>query len=417
MSGGFERPPDADAAASPRPGEVYGLLAEYDGVIPLLAAAQKVRDAGYVHWDTYTPIPIHGLDEAMGLRRTRLTWVVFGAGAAGALAALLMQWWMNAFNYPYVVSGKPLLSLPPYIPIIFEVTVLFSAITAFAAMLMFNKLPSLYHSVFRSRAFAARVTTDRFFIGIEARDRRFEPGRTQALLASTGPMGIETIVETDGPRLPEPVRRYALPAAVLLAAAALVPPLLIARARVMPSQSPQALLIPDMVVQPKFLPQRANPLFLDNRAMRPLVAGTVAAGRADLDTFLYKGIAGGQWADGFPMPVTPGLVQRGEARFGVYCAPCHGWDGSGQGPVAVAGQARSGETWVMPTNLTDAIVRERPNGHIFNTITNGIRTMPSYGQQVPAADRWAIVSYVRALQLSQAAPVEMVPQDRREQLR
>ncbi len=84
--------------------------------------------------------------------------------------------------------------------------------------------------------------------------------------------------------------------------------------------------------------------------------------------------------------------------------------------MAAAGQARSSETWVMPTNLGDAVVRERRNGHIFNTISNGIRTMPSYGEQVPTADRWAIVSYVRALQLSQAAPVEMVPVERREQL-
>ncbi len=230
MSSHPDLPADADAAAAAPPGAVYGLLAEYDGVMPLLAAAQKVRDAGYVCWDTYTPIPVHGLDEAMGIRRTRLPWVVFGAGMTGGLLALLMQWWMNAFNYPYVVSGKPMLALPPYIPIIFEVTVLFSAITAFVGMLMFNKLPALYHGVFGSRAFATRVTTDRFFLGVEARDARFDAARTQALLESTGAIGIETIVETGRPVLPAVVRRYALPAAVVLAAAALVPPLLIARA-------------------------------------------------------------------------------------------------------------------------------------------------------------------------------------------
>ena len=154
MSSQANLPPDADAAAAPPPGQVYGVLAEYDGVIPLLAAAQKVRDAGYKQWDTYTPIPIHGLDEAMGIRTHAAAVGGLRRGGDGALLALLMQWWMNGIDYPYVVSGKPLLGLPAFIPIIFEVTILFSAITALVGMLMFNKLPALYHSFFASRTFA-----------------------------------------------------------------------------------------------------------------------------------------------------------------------------------------------------------------------------------------------------------------------
>jgi mono/diheme cytochrome c family protein len=394
----------------PQGDKAYGVLAEYDGVIPLLAAAQKVRDGGYTCWDTYTPIPIHGLDEAMGVRRTRLPWVVFGAGLVGGLLALLMQWWMNAINYPYVVSGKPLFSLPAFVPILFEVTVLFSAITAFVGMLMFNKLPALYHGFLASRALAARATTDRFFIGIEARDPRFDLAAAREMLESTGSLNVETVVEAEASGMPGAARRFVVPAIVLLGAIALVPPLLIARARVIPSDNTQALIVPDMVKQPKFLSQRPNPLFLDNRSMRPIVAGTVAVGHADLDTFLEHGIVAGQWADGFPVAVSRGLLERGQARFNIYCMPCHGWDGSGMGVVAVQGQARSPESWVAPTNLTDAVVRDRPNGHVFNTITNGIRTMPT-------ADRWAIVSYVRALELSQAAPMELVPPERRRELR
>jgi mono/diheme cytochrome c family protein len=411
-----ESPVPDPAPARPQ-AQLYGLLAEYDGVMPLLEAARQVRDAGYTRWDTYTPIPIHGLDEAMGVRRTRLPWLVFGAGLSGGLLALLMQWWMNAVNYPYVSSGKPLFSLPAFVPIVFEVTILFSAISAFIGMLMFNKLPQLHHSCFRSRTFAGRATTDRFFVGIEAADRLFDLDKTRSLLAATGAVGVEAIEETGVEVIPQNVRRYAIPALVLLAAVAIVPPLLIARSRATPSGTRQALLIPDMVKQPKFLPQSFNPMFLDNRSMRPLGAGTVATDHAYLDSFLYRGIEGGQWATGFPLPLTAGLVERGQARFDIYCTPCHGWDGSGTGVVAVQGQARSGETWVMPANLTDAVVRERPNGHIFNTITNGIRTMPSYGDQIPPADRWAIVSYVRALELSQAAPETLVPAERRGELK
>jgi mono/diheme cytochrome c family protein len=417
MSSQANLPPDADAAAAPPPGQVYGVLAEYDGVIPLLAAAQKVRDAGYKHWDTYTPIPIHGLDEAMGIRRTLLPWVVFGAGVTGALLAFLMQWWMNGIDYAYVVSGKPLLSMPAFIPIIFEVTILFSAITTLVGMLMFNKLPALYHSFFSSRAFASRVTTDRFFIGIEARDPVFDLAGTRQLLASAGSMNVETIVEAGPAALPDAVRRYGVPAMVVVGVLLLVPPMLIAWSKVPPNTSTRVQLVPDMDQQPKFLSQTFNPLFQDNRSMRPLVAGTVAVGRADLDPFLYRGIREGQWAADFPVPVTRGLLERGQARFEIFCVACHGWDGAGDGPVAVQGTARSPESWVVPTNLADATVRERANGHIFNTITNGIRTMPSYESQIPVADRWAIVSYVRALQLSQAAPMDLVPAERRGELR
>lgn len=403
--------------AEPPPRQLYGLLAEYDGVIPLLEAATKVRDAGYTRWDTYTPIPIHGLDEAMGLRRTRLPWVVFGAGFSGALLALLMMWWMNAFNYVYVVSGKPPFGLPAFIPIMFEVTILFAAITALLCMIAFNRLPQLYHTFFTSRAFASRVTTDRFFVGIEATDPKFDVAATRDLLEQGGALNVETIDETPPVPVPAVIRRYAVPGLVLTGAILLVPLFLIAKSRVTPSNDTQVVVIPDMWHQRKYIPQSANPLFVDDRSMRPLVAGTVAVGLAELDGALYRGIENGQWVTGFPMPLTPAMLERGQGRFNIFCSPCHGWDGSGQGPVAVRGQATSPSTWVMPANLHDALVRDRPNGHIFNTITSGIRTMPSYGMQVPVPDRWAIVSYVRALQLSQDAPINVVPPEQRPELK
>lgn len=396
---------------------LYGLLAEYGDVLPLLEAAAKVRDAGYKQWDTYSPIPVHGMDEAIGLKRTILPWVVFGAGVSGALLALLMMWWMNAFNYVYFVSGKPPFGVPSFIPIIFEVTILLAAITAFAGMIVFNKLPQLYHAFFTSRAFSSRVTTDRFFIGIEAGDPAFDPIRTKDLLTQTGAIQVEAIDLPQHPAIPPAIKRYATPALTLLIAVALVPPVLIARARVTRSNDTQVVIVPNMWHQKKYIPQAANSLFLDNRAMRPLVAGTVAAGHADLDSTFYRGIKDDQWVTAFPMPVTETLLHRGQERFSIFCAPCHGWDGSGQGLVAVRGQETSPGTWVMPTNLLDAVVRDRPDGHLFNTVTHGIRTMPSYEMQIPASDRWAIVAYIRALQLSQNAPMETVPPQQRAQLR
>lgn len=208
--------------------------------------------------------------------------------------------------------------------------------------------------------------------------------------------------------------RWITPVLLILTVLALVPAAMITRARMTTSKVPRINLVPDMDYQPKYLPQTANAMFLDGRAMRPQPEGTIARGRLVEDQHFSTGRVGDDWATTFPMPVTAELMARGRQRFEIYCAPCHGLAGHGDGLVArradrlmEQGQA----TWTPPTNLHDDTVRERPVGHIFNTITYGIRTMPSYGAQVPEADRWAIVAYVRALQRSSRATLDDVPAD------
>jgi hypothetical protein len=151
-----------------------------------------VRDAGYTRWDALTPFPVHGLDEAMGIKPTRLPWIVFLCGLTGASAALLLQWWTNAVDYPYLISGKPLFSLPANIPIMFELTVLFAAFGAFLGMLGFNRLPELYHALFKKPRFR-RVTNDRFVIYIEVEDPRYDSGETRSLLESVSPLPVEEV--------------------------------------------------------------------------------------------------------------------------------------------------------------------------------------------------------------------------------
>jgi hypothetical protein len=179
--------------SSPGP-RLYGYLAEFETVSALVAACEQVRDEGFTRWDAHTPFPVHGLDAAMGLRSTKLPWLVFGAGASGAGLGLLMQWWMNAVDYPLNISGKPLFSIPANIPITFEVTILLSALTAFVGMLALNGLPQYYHPVFRSDRFR-RVTDDRFFISIEARDPRCRGEETERWLAALGAVGVERLTE------------------------------------------------------------------------------------------------------------------------------------------------------------------------------------------------------------------------------
>ncbi|MDH3283285.1 MAG: DUF3341 domain-containing protein [Acidobacteriota bacterium] len=177
-------------------GRLVGLLAEYESVDPLLAACRAVRDAGYARWDSMTPFPVHGVDRAMGIRRTILPKLVFVGGLTGALGGLAMQWWMNAVDYPVVISGKPLFSLPAQIPIIFELTILLSALTAFGGMLALNGLPRLYNPLFRSVRFQ-RVTNDRFYVFVEADDPRFDAERTRKLLEATGCVALEEIRDVE----------------------------------------------------------------------------------------------------------------------------------------------------------------------------------------------------------------------------
>jgi hypothetical protein len=173
---------------------LYGLLIEFEHPEALVAACRRVRDAGYRRWDAHTPFPIHGMDAAMGIRGTRLPFLILAGGLAGTSLALLMQWWMNAVDYPFLISGKPLFGLPAAIPVTFELTILLAALTTFFGMWGLNGMPRLHHPLFRNERFR-RVTSDRFFIVIEAADPQFDPERTREFLASLGGSAVEAVEE------------------------------------------------------------------------------------------------------------------------------------------------------------------------------------------------------------------------------
>lgn len=183
--------PAPGAAAEPRP---WGLVTEFEDVDAFVAAVRRVRDAGYRRWDAHSPFPVHGMDDAMGIRGTQLPWLVLAGGVTGLGLATLMQWWMNAHDYPYLISGKPYFSLPANIPVMFELTVLLSAICTVFGMLIFNRLPEWSHPLLRHRGFA-RATADRFYIVVEASDPQFDARATRDFLASLGGAPVETVEE------------------------------------------------------------------------------------------------------------------------------------------------------------------------------------------------------------------------------
>ncbi len=211
--------------------------------------------------------------------------------------------------------------------------------------------------------------------------------------------------------------RWLLYAVAILVVLSWVPLALIMRARVTSSPQPRIHIIPDMDNQPKFKAQSRNPMFADRRAMRPPVVGAVPRGATLGRPALTTGKTGENWVPSVPIEVDRGTLQRGRERYEIYCSPCHGLAGFGDGMVAKRADELLEGTWTPPTSFHSDLIRERPAGHLFNTISNGIRNMPAYGPQIPVGDRWAIVAYVRALQRSQNATVDDVPPDIRAQLR
>lgn len=196
------------------------------------------------------------------------------------------------------------------------------------------------------------------------------------------------------------------------------------RARNTHSPLPRVHLIQDMDNQVKYKTQHENDIFVDGRASRPQVLGTVAFGHLDADDHLYRGYSR-QWnaaknaydvsfLSGFPssIKIDDALLVRGQQKFNTYCMPCHGYDGNGVGPVAsragtLSENPDNGMKWVKPSNLVDGDRRKRVEGHIYNTIVNGIRNMAPYGSAIQdPTDRWAIVAYVRALQDAQPLPAD-----------
>lgn len=155
----------------------------------------------------------------------------------------------------------------------------------------------------------------------------------------------------------------------------------------------------DMHNQAKYKPFAQNPFFADDRASRPLVAGVVARGHLDEDEAFFKGVSSGAPVATNPLGSSREVLLRGQERFNIYCAPCHGYDGQGHGTVPTRLE-QVGKAWAV-ANLTDPSKVVLPNGQIFNTISNGRNTMRGYGSQIPVEDRWAIVLYVRALQRGQ----------------
>jgi mono/diheme cytochrome c family protein len=435
-------------------------VAEYADDNKLLEAARKVRDSGYSRTDAFTPFPVHGIDEALGIKATVLPWFTLCAGATGTCIALVMQWWMNAFDYPYIISGKPFASWPAFIPVAFELTILFAAYTTVFAMLGLNGLPKFSNPMFTNPKFD-RATDDRFFLWVDSRDKYFNTEKVKSLLESTGPISLDEVREDDSP---SEIPKALFSVGFVLILLALVPGAIVMRMRAARSDQPRWQVFFDMDFQPKKKPQQTTTLFADKRVQRPPVPGTIARGELELADPYYLGYdpdktaalqateatrmvafnvqdgaaavapapaanqapaaapagAAGEpnyaWLTEAPIEATEELFALGKKKFETNCAVCHGYAGYGDGLVSQRATNLAQGYWLQPTSMHEERIQKQTVGRIYYTVTNGKGKMAGYASSLTPRERWAVVLYVRALQRSQNASIEDVPEPKRAEL-
>ena len=370
----------------------FAVLGLFDSADALMAAIPKVRERQLGRLETYTPYPIHGMEEALKLRRSPLGGMVLGMGILGALTAVGFQYWISAVDYPIVTGGKAPGSWEAFVPIMFEVMVAFATFTAGLGMLfLLNKLPFFGHPILNTKAIRS-ITRDRFALAIEA-DPELDPEVAKAALAAAGAVNIEVLTMPErGPFLSAD---FVLRTTGGIFVSCLVAGLAMYGAiKLMPVISP----VSHMLDQPRVNAQQASTFFADGRAMRIPVQGTVARG------YLPFGVASQEEAASLvnPLPRTPAVLAEGRQVFTVRCSVCHGPLGNGPGSLGAAYGAK-------PGNLQAPQFLAYPDGKILWVIVNGKNAMPSQAADLSEEQRWAVVHYVRALQRAQNAKDEDLP--------
>ena len=184
--------PGSGQGTGPAGNPPWGLVGWVQTAPHIYRACEALRDAGYKQFDAHTPFPVHGLEHAMGLKPSKLPWIVLACAILGAASALLMMIWMNVIDYPMNIGGKPYLTLPSYVPIAFELTILLSAFGAFFGNWGLSKLPKFFDPVMRHSSFH-RASDDRFFVSVESKDANFDLARTRAFLEGLGVQDVEEV--------------------------------------------------------------------------------------------------------------------------------------------------------------------------------------------------------------------------------
>ena len=365
--------------------KIFGVTALFNNPDAIISAANKVADSGFTKWDVNSPYPLHGIDKAMKMKPSKLGFVTMIFGLSGVALALLLMWWTMSVDYPMVIGGKPFFSLPAFIPVTFEVTVIMATVSTVVAMFaFFFGLPRNAHAL-HDTDYMKKVSRDHYGIVIESDDPKFDERTTLEFLKSLSPLSTEVIYypEKESYLIFEP-RFIAFLAGVA----------------VVVSIGTYLMLNKLMYIEPfnwmdeqaKLVPQSSSEIFADGRGMRLPVEGTVARG---FIPYPFMGEANPKEVLSNPYFPTKENLELGQRKFLTYCSPCHG--NYGDGDSRLAGQ------FPNPPTLHSDRARNFEEGMIYHIITNGQNVMPSYASQVTREERWAIVNYIRVLQRAKNA--------------
>ncbi|MEO8666814.1 MAG: quinol:electron acceptor oxidoreductase subunit ActD [Ignavibacteria bacterium] len=387
---------DSQDDTEPRSKKLFGLAALYNTPNEIIEAASVVAGKGYEKFDVYTPYPLHGMDDAMGMGESRIGRVSFAAGITGTCLALLMIGWMTGIDYQNIIGGKPFFSLPPSIPITFEVTILLTGIaTVFGMLILFSKLPKI-NSPLNDTPFMKNVSSDKYGLVIKADDDKFIEPDVKNLYLSTGAYDIQNIYYRESNLTKKtPIFEKKFIGAIIGTAIITAIVAYFTLNFVLYDTQPFNW----MWHQARIDSQSPSNFFPNKFGMREPVNGTVARGFLPYE---FQGMPDSSVRYmSNPLAVSKKVLERGQERFNIYCSPCHGYFGDGDGRLK--GQ------FPKPPSLHSTKVSNWPDGNIYHVITNGQNVMPSYAEQVSRDDRWSIIHYIRALQKSKNAKDEELP--------
>jgi mono/diheme cytochrome c family protein len=365
--------------------KIFGVTALFNNPDAIISAANKVASSGYTKWDVNSPYPLHGIDKAMKMKPSKLGFVTMIFGLSGVVLALLLMWWTMSVDYPMIIGGKPFFSLPAFVPVTFEVTVIMATVSTVVAMFaFFFGLPRNAHAL-HDTDYMKKVSRDHYGIVIEADDPRFDERSTIEFLRSLNPLSTEIIYYPEKERYPIFEPRFIT---FLFGVAVVV------------SLGTYLMLNKLMYIQPfnwmddqaKISPQSSSTFFADGRGMRLPVEGTVARG---FIPYPFMGETNPKEVLSNPYFPTKANLELGQRKFLTYCSPCHG--NYAEGNSRLAGQ------FPNPPTLHSDRARNFEDGMIYHIITNGQNAMPSYASQVTREERWAIVNYIRVLQRAKNA--------------
>lgn len=381
---------NADLKIDERSGEIYAVAALFDTPDDIFHAAQKIGNSEYIKYDVHTPYPIHGMDDAMKLKPTKLGYVTFIFGLIGVSIALLMIGYMSGIDYNNIIGGKPFFALPPSMPVAFELTVLFAALlTIIFTLFVFNKLPKIFHPLMDTE-YMKRVSTDKYGIIIEAGDNNFDKDKVTELFKQLGSSSVSVIykLKQDEEKIKTPI--FDLKFIGILAGAAVITAI---GTYLILNKLIYTTPFDWMADQFRVNAQTQSKFFPDGFGMRIPVEGTVSRGTSPYE---FKGMPDSAVKNlSNPLPVSKEVFTRGKQKYETFCSPCHGF--YGKGDSRLRGQ------YPNPPTLHSEKIKNFKDGNIYHIIVNGQNVMPSYAKQISPDDRWAIVHYIRALLRSQNA--------------